>query len=341
MIQYNAGAGYTKGEVEYSTSIVLEECQDHKNFIVMQAYAKNIKEIDIKNIKCGEVSLGYFIPSAAILSSQHNFYEVKYFQKSCDAILKTLISKHDSGDELIVDVKNIINDYAYICFSKDRFAEVGLNNNEIKLFFISLGILIDSMDGEVDIDCVNNSVFPELLFKDSKTIKIPHDRTAIFKDKYIVEILTSTIFHESNPLIQFFYLYQTMEVMIDAVLIDEYNELKTTLNAITNVSSQKIKEAVQDINDSTKEINRINKLVNIKCRLPFQDAYNTLVTLKSFATAHGRVKKIDTIHDCIYAIRNMVFHDYRTIGDSEKLKDINLHIFQYILHIVMNVKLNT
>lgn len=82
-----------------------------------------------------------------------------------------------------------------------------------------------------------------------------------------------------------------MEVLIDAVLIDEYNELKTTLNAITDVSSQKSqKKAVQDINNSTKEINRINKLVNIKCRVPFQDAYNTLVTLKSFATAHGRVK---------------------------------------------------
>ncbi len=325
----------------YSTSISLAQCQDHNNFIVMQAYAKNIKEIDIRNIKCGDVSLGYFIPSAALLSAQHDFYDLNYFQKSCDAILKRLIDSYDSGDKLLIDVETIVNDYAYICFSKDRFTATGLNENEIKLFFISLGILTDTIKGQVDLGCVNNYIFPDLSFKETKTIKIPHDRTAIFKDNYIVDILTSTIFHESSPLIQFFYLYQTMEVMIDAVLIDEYNELKTTLNAITDVSSQKIKEAVQDINNSTKEINRINKLVNIKCRVPFQDAFNTLVTLKAFATAHGRVKKIDTIHDCIYAIRNMVFHDYRTIGDSKKLKDINSHIFQYILHIVMNVKLNS
>ncbi|WP_323934955.1 hypothetical protein [Aeromonas caviae] len=341
MINYNIGVGYKKGEVEYSTSIKLAECEDHNNFIVLRAYAKNIKEIDIKNIKCGDVSLGYFIPSSALLSTEHEFYENPVFQKFCDATLKTLIDHHISGDELLTDLENILNNYAYLSLSKERVTASTLSKNEIKLFFVSLGILVDDINGAVKSDCIKNAIFPDLSYKDTKTIKIPHDRTAIFKDDYIVDILTSEVFNENNPLIQFFYLYQTMEIMIDAVLIDEYNELKNTINAITDVNSQKIKEAVKDLSDSIKEINRINKLVNNKCRVPFQDAYNTLVTLRDFASAHGRVKKIDTIHECIYAIRNMVFHEYRSIGDSQKLTDINSHIFQYILHIVINVKLDT
>ncbi|EGQ8028819.1 hypothetical protein ACWOKN_004235 [Vibrio vulnificus] len=345
-MNYIENYGYELEERIFTTSINLDQCQNHSNFFFCKAYIQNFSENDIKKIKSKidgrDEELGFLIPSFSTVSNDHDYSSNSIFQRFADAGIKNFLENLEPDfldlqeDESALE-ELLHENLGFLVISRDRFIENEQNKNKLFIELLKYSVFIDIFNKN-DISIVDNSLFPAKALPETKAIKITLEGNKATNDQFIIDVFSQVLFKETNHLLQFFYLYQIIETLIEFVMKNEYTTVKEKIDALgDSITSQNLKSFVDTVNKSLKEINRINKL-NSNYSQPYDNDFDTREKLNDFIKQHLDSTWDKDTHTSIYEIRNKSFHEFRSLGDSQKLATITPYVFGYVLHLVANYK---
>lgn len=340
-MNYVSGEGYEVGETLFSTDIKLSPCSDFKNFTIFRAYCRKFNEIDIKQIKIDDDDCGFLIPSFSLLSQDHDYSSKGNFQVFSDAIIKWHLSN--------LDTENLKSEVPLDSFFNENLGFIAIPNRnysnskdkERKIFFelINAGIYVDILHKSPSF-YTENPLFPNKNLPSTKRITFKTTSNKAILDEFICDIFNSIIFNETDHFLQFFYLYQVVETLIEFVMSQEYSKVMTKINDLGGgVSTQQLKKLVETLNESVQERKRINKLCN-EYTDTYNDSFNIQQSLFDFIkqNLNSDFEVNNDIGSCIYEIRNKSFHEFRTLRNATKLSSITPHVFDYILHLITSYK---
>jgi hypothetical protein len=340
-MNYVPGEGYQIGDTLFTTNIELSTCSDFKNFTIFRAYCKKFNEIDIKKIKIDNNDCGFLIPSFSLLSVDHDYSSNNNFQLFSDAIIKWFLSnleKEHIKSEISLD--SFFNEnLGFIAISNTNFSNS--KENERKIFFelMNTGIYVDVLHTEPS-SYPTNSLFPEKNIPDTKRIAFNTTTNKAMLDEFVFDIFYSIIFKESDHFLQFFYLYQVIETLIEFVMSNEYSQVRSRIHNLgESATTQQLKKLVETLNESVQERKRINKLCNHYTEI-YNDNFNIQQSLCEFIiqNLNPEFEADSDIGSSIYEVRNKSFHEFRTLRNASTLSSITPHVFNYILHLVSSYK---
>ncbi|MDO6501205.1 hypothetical protein [Photobacterium sanguinicancri] len=339
-MKYIPSEGYELNTTLFNTNVILEQCTDIERFTIFKVYSKSFNEVDIRRIKIDGDDVGFIIPSFSLLSMEHDYYNVNYFQSFCDACIKWFLINHDSTEESEVELESLFSeDLGFIVLSNSRFTSTEENNRKLFFELLSYGTYVDIRNSNTQ-DMAKNALFPERTLPESTRISMTSKTNKAILDDFIFETFYSILFKETDHFLQFFYLYQSIETLIEFVMAHEYSTVKGKIDEFGNsVTSQQLKKLVETINESLQERKRINKLCH-DYTANYSDDFNTKESLINFIIEHlnSEFDPDSDIGSSIYEIRNKSFHEFRTLRNSEKLSEITSHSFNYILHLISSYK---
>ncbi|MGR5531246.1 hypothetical protein ACPV40_16850 [Vibrio alfacsensis] len=337
---YTSGEGYELSDTLFSTSVILEQCSNVQDYTIFKVFGKSFNEVDIRRIKIDGADVGFIIPSYSLLSMEHDYYNVSFFQKFCDACIKWFLTNLETSYENQVDLESLFSEnLGFIVISNSRFTTSDDKNKRLFFELLSYGIYTDIKNNNTP-SLPDNALFPDKKIPEGTRISIKSSPNKPTLDDFIFETFYSILFRENDHFLQFFYLYQSIETLIEFVMSHEYSTVKDKIDEFgSTVTTQQLKKLVETINESLQERKRINKLC-YNYTATFSDEFNTQVSLVNFIIAHLNpdFDPDSDIGTSIYEIRNKSFHEFRTLRNSEKLSDITSHTFNYILHLVSSYK---
>ncbi|MGE6651270.1 hypothetical protein ACQKE0_18540 [Shewanella colwelliana] len=340
-MNYVPGEGYEVGDTLFATHIELSPCSNFKNFTIFKVYCKKFNEVDIKNIKIDGTDCGFLIPSFSLLSVDHDYSSNKNFQLFSDAIIKWFLSSLQmETTKSEVPLENFFDEnLGFIALSNNSYSNS--KNNERKIFFelMNSGIYVDTLQTEPSF-YPDNSLFPDKKLPNTKRITFNTTTNKAMLDEFVFEIFHSVVFKESDHFLQFFYLYQVIETLIEFVMSNEYSQVRTKINTLGgSATTQQLKKLVETLNESVQERKRINKLCNDYTGT-YTDDFNIQQSLCDFIRGHlnSEFETDSDIGTSIYEVRNKSFHEFRTLRNASKLSSITPHVFDYILHLISSYK---
>lgn len=133
---------------------------------------------------------------------------------------------------------------------------------------------------------------------------------------------------KDEPVLQFFFLYQIVELLIERVMRCEYAEVASRIISAGQDSS-KLKAAIDGVGKSVSEAERL-KLLNSKYVKASVDTVQLDLLCGNFLDSIGRTvaagykKPTAGLHGCLYQVRNAIFHGFRDVPAAaiDALKDV-------------------
>ncbi len=284
--------------------------------------------IKIKN-KDGQVS-GFLIPGQALLSNEcpenANPFYVAY---SLYVTAKICQESHSDKYDLVritapisASIKDNIffDDIAYLILWKSKFNVDTVNDLEEKYFlsFLNNALIIN---GKKETARHSLLKLDESIDLNSKTIRVCEHKKL---PKHIKIITTELIPFTENVFLKFFYIYQLIEYLMGVDFNEKYNAIKSELDAEANISVTNLKDYLNKFNGIVKELPKIKSVFNKECADTDRIADNILsgVTNETFSC----------LGEKIYKIRNVIFHDYKSLHDKEKeVNQLCYFLMQYLL----------
>jgi hypothetical protein len=155
---------------------------------------------------------------------------------------------------------------------------------------------------------------------------------------YIEDTFTNILANDDRALSRFFFSYQLVELLIHDVLKNSCSNFVRNISKVNTTDDYDvIAKEIESFQEKTKQLSRIKLLtsrsvsgeVNIEM---LKNACN------DFCTLNHCKKKSENIGECIYNVRNLLFHQYRnlTSGGSAKLVELNNEFLKLVIYIICN-----
>lgn len=133
---------------------------------------------------------------------------------------------------------------------------------------------------------------------------------------------------KDEPVLQFFFLYQIVELLIERVMRHEYAAIASSIISAGQDSS-KLKVAIDGVGRSVSEAERL-RLLNSKYVKDPVDTVQLDLLCCSFLDLIGRTaaagykKPKAGLHGCLYQVRNAIFHGFRDVPAAalDALQDV-------------------
>lgn len=190
-----------------------------------------------------------------------------------------------------------------------------------------------------------NQQNPHSILDEKKTfekIKVEPLSKMLRNEVYITELFKNVLKVKLHPLVRFHLLYQVIELLINQIGIQQFNDNVAALTDLQNIkpsdlrSVHEIKDLLERIRklDVPNEQERINKLIDEKCKLKkvdYQGFYK-----------HDLIDDNNTeLPKQIYKLRNLLVHGYYSLFSKDKDIDkkidlINRELEKLIVDIVIN-----
>lgn len=175
----------------------------------------------------------------------------------------------------------------------------------------------------------------------------------LINEKYILQFFSTIIKLKLSSIARFILLYQVIELLIDKIALEYYQNNKPFNSAMTilMISADKsssyrdtydyLSEIQTKISSATEkiktEISRIRILVSEKSKLDISN-------FKTFAIASDLLiasEKCKNLPDYIYALRNKIIHDYHNLSIQhvdidDLLSDINIEFERVICSLLIS-----
>lgn len=308
-------------------------------------FAGDIRESDIRQVfvagRDGDSRVGWLIPLLSLESDLHDFADNEHFLRYARAGIEGLF---DVLPQDVVDAMgpvSIGNGLALTSLAPETTVLLVISKkvlangaffdiDRLYPFLSSIGILDERQTkfGRIVVPFVR----PEGL-----KIRLVHCAEEFAQDKLVGALLTYAAHAYSNPVLQFFYLYQVVELLMEKVFSSEQKAIVAKINQ-ANGSVTKVKEAMDDLGDCLSEKHRINAIVEKYCDP--KPAISELVRSCRDLNAALGIKEGETLAKSLYPLRNLVFHNYRSFPDQslDDLKRINFSFFSAIPNILSSFK---
>lgn len=308
-------------------------------------------ENDLFKLNYSDKTIGMIIPSAAIEDNDENPEEefneyLQAYKFYCAKLILEglLLPKNKVGKE--EQLTNLLhNDSIYLIICKPLIRD---ENFKFENCLPSLGIRGYYLFPE--------NVYPHVLFLTSH-LNDHRELNSLISNRYLnlrtdaslhiykanvdiesVQLLKllykKILVQNNNPLFRFLVLYQVIEFLLE-------KEIRCGINLLYNEKDQYSNydffREINNINDTRKIINKLFNEVN------FEDKAEITHSLKDFIVQNEPAYKKAATGDCLYDIRNLLFHDYKKVmaADDDGLV-VNLVIQCEILihHLINNITLN-
>jgi len=287
-------------------------------------------KLEIQN---SEKTVGYIFSSASLLNDDEEdepqFDEFKQaFKYYCLRHIIEQYSWKDISDKYSVDLQTILSeDASYLVLFKPM-----LKDDEFKLSYLypSLAyygyynfpkkskpnVLKLIGDYKVELEKLIEQKFTYIKSQDSlklkqiQSIEIDNNLILLLYEKYLVEA--------DNHLYRFLLLYQVIEYLVEKKFLSDLNVLIADRSKYnTNCFYEKILK----LKETRSTINKIFS----EAKISVDD--EVIYVLKSFILSSNSGYEKQSIGDCFYDIRNLLFHDYKSlINSNEKDTEIGLVI---------------
>ncbi|WP_339091621.1 hypothetical protein [Variovorax paradoxus] len=273
---------------------------------------------DISEAECASIGLpnggggvGYLIPGAAILSKENkkNANSVYSAYRIIVAYLvctRALQNNFDLCDPKYRDAQTAEKVFAQDCYYLVTWDKKIPDSQN----FIAAYSLCFAKRGLILTEQQTRPLFLPLIY-DPATEQI-NLHSALKYPEHIGTLLTRLFPFTENPFLRFFYLYQIIEHLMSEEFDKFLEKLRVKLNAAQDPSTTEVRDWIQDFTSSVKEDSRIRAILQPICSKSAPLAELLLDELNI-----DRTKML--FPDMIYKIRNVLFHDYKTIHSAPLL----------------------
>ena len=297
-------------------SIFFDNCQDNIHEYTLFLLKKHdLKENDIFSIyfdkkersnKCTPSAV--LIPVTAIEAENHDFADKSWFWRYSNVALQTLFTLNlwtchyniNIDQERIYLSELLGEDTAFLIIHRKKFDIADIFSSIIRYGFF--------------LQEKNISPIPEYFsacedLPDGKYLTLSKISPDLEKVKFQIFNILKLYVHQSNNIFKFFILYQIIEILMQEIFDDTKNELLKLLAETTDI------QAMRDLlNDHASEKQRFRILVDNYVNRKFKD--EDLKILKDACKYYLNLdekmnKKMNNFQECIYKVRNSLFHNLR------------------------------
>lgn len=147
-----------------------------------------------------------------------------------------------------------------------------------------------------------------LHLRDKDALLLKKSNNILDESPLLALLYTELLVEADNPLYRFLILYQVVESLVDNFFKDQLEVLIQTRSINSNY------KFVQQIHDLNNTRSTINKLFSIS----FDEKDEINAILRDFILQFVPDYDKNSIGDCLYDIRNLLFHDYKSIITKNK-----------------------
>jgi len=142
---------------------------------------------------------------------------------------------------------------------------------------------------------------------------------------HIFKLMVELLPFAENAFLKFFYVYQIIEYLMFSTFKVKYEEIKSGLNAVPDMSVTALRDYLRRFSDAAKEDTRINILLNAK-------SSETEMMANAILDAIGVDKVGFSFADSVYKVRNLVFHDFTSVqGCEQEIDALSESLIRYLV----------
>ena len=257
--------------------------------------------------------IGWIFPINSLVSTEHDFVNNDHFLNYAKAaFIELKIQKLDS-DSLLDSYDN--NTHIF-CHSKERAKTLNITFDITQYFhYFYLYGYHDENNREIKIDIK----YPD------QEITLQEYSDKIVNIEYIRKIFNEILPYTNEPLLEFFYQYQLIELLIDQVFSYTKQIVITKLSE-QDLTASEVRDRLYDLQKVLSEKERIKKLTkDFTDFLKIDEKDN----LKQYCNDFLKIKNnlvdcdLDNFEEYLYKLRNSLFHNHFKIRDYQGLDKIN------------------
>lgn len=277
-------------------------------------------ENDFFKIKYSDKSIGYIFPVSVLENSNedefdeflqaYKFYTIKFIIENFDfstvSELQTLNFSDLYHDDSI---------YSIVCISLVKDTEFNLEmclpSLALKGYYLfPLGtvpnVLSLAKECNNDLKALIDSKF--LQIRSNQSITIQKAKTKIGQISLLSLLYKKLLVENDNPLFRFLILYQVIELLLEKKIREGIDLICLEKDNLNNFD---FFQRMHEINNTRSMIN------NLFDEVTFDDKNEITNALKGFICQSFPKYSKQATGDCLYDVRNLLFHDFKTIIDID------------------------
>ena len=324
----------------------LDDDHDSLEFQISFFRRQNLKENSIHQVYLSGPAgkrIGWLIPVNALSSSEHDQAENKFFLKYAysahKAIAQSLTPEqlaaalaHNGASITLAELFE--SDIAVLVLSVDNLANLSdFSVSRIVPSLVAYGYVPASVSEGGAVAVLAAPVEIE------GRLKVSLISSDIENPELIERLITLAAASGTSRISQFFFLYQIIEYLMDAVLRHRLPAVaRAMIGGVKAGQTGSLREDIEALQDQFREKKRIELLVSHYCSTPPSVAKLGRAS-QNFLEAVGPLEKQGV--EALYAVRNFVFHQTRNIPESQidLLDDVVEEFIAFIVDLVTSYRL--
>ena len=319
---------------------------DSNEYRVFFFYKKDLKENDIFQIfSHDDKRLAWCIPIQALSSIEHSFSENEHFIQVASIASKLIIDNPPEREFLErpnfdsktdqLNLSDFFKDSISVIILWQKAYSAPISNATIEAYLPNLlkyGYVMVDRTYKKNIYWGGEKVL-------QNKIKVDEISNDIFYYQRIINNYKNHLGQSENSLFCFFYIYQIIELLLSQI---QRNELQRTIIELSN--------HVPDYTHLSSTVNSLSKIKShkelLKLLLTTYCDQSVINSSSSSLLAHCNSylslcneKQVNSLHEAIYEVRNLLFHKYLLVNDSS-IESILAEIIAFIATILSNFRCN-
>ncbi|MBZ2171568.1 hypothetical protein [Nitratidesulfovibrio sp. SRB-5] len=309
-----------------NTPLNLDTSFNNKEFSVFPIVKRGLAENEIFQVydKSRDTRIGWCIPINALCSTEHDFAANTHFLKYAHAGIKHLLNApnediHTKHPQVTDETPLYLSE-----FFDESVALFVVSNETLRETPFDIGRWLPGLAKYGFFKLTQFS--PKLVSITCDTITQTHISispisNAIDEISQISSIYTNALPYEKNIAFQFFYLYQTIEMLMEIIFKNEQGKFITQLiNAQGDV--HKTKDLIQNSGINTSEKRRLCMLAQSYCKC--EDTLHSMISLCNNLLNELDIETGTSLETTLYPVRNFIVHRFRSFPNdaTEHLKNV-------------------
>lgn len=305
---------------------------------------RNVKESQICEFACKKngATLGWLIPITALNSVDHDYNNNRFFIKAAYAALHAALDSNLQGCSKEIHLDN--TESLSVCdIYEDSICFLVLNKFQI------------SDKTSLDPDCLATNLVARLYsygYRYAEATILPSNFTAkeapigkvrvdtksgMFNDQFIRSLFYEILPRVDNPIAEFLYLYQVIEVFIDKIFESEFKVI------VADLKSKQVDsfEAKKSLSRLMEEMTRFTKLLNRYTKFEHSKHSEVLTSGKSLLPDSNNEQ--NNLVKIVYSIRSKLVHETRIFHNSSRHSELSRFNFEFsslLYDIILNFNLD-
>ncbi|MCU0284803.1 MAG: hypothetical protein MUF15_00265 [Acidobacteria bacterium] len=272
--------------------------------------------------------IGWLFPLQALQSREHAYASNKHFLRYaavafhliCKGIENVYYKIPEYNTAEIYEISDFYHERTVIiCICKRQipnYEDFSIDNYLPSIFKQGYFLQVKRDPGDITLKIENDRD------ESTKKIQITETAPALKNKPYLKALLSEVLPYENRNLLNFFFLYQVIEMLMEEIRIITIN--KNVEKIIENKEdSYKCKDILYEINQSYRETSILNRLKENHLKGIDNTLLQNLGNACKELLIKNKKKTGQTFCENLYHVRNLLFHQYRDIEQGDKDKDID------------------